>query len=79
MTFSEQEQETLLQRARQLLAAGYMRASIVDAARAEELVDLYKETGHDVAVLPGAVGAEAHGCDHCLEEPGLVTLFVRKC
>jgi hypothetical protein len=79
MISSDQEKEKLLERARQLLAAGYMRASIVDADRAEELVDLYKETGHDVAVLPGAVGAEIHGCDHCLEEPGLVTLFVRKC
>ena len=66
MTSSEQEKEKLLERARELLAAGYMRASIVDAERAEELVALYKETGHDVAVLPGAVGAETHGCDHCL-------------
>jgi hypothetical protein len=78
MISSDQAKEQLLERARQLLSAGYMRASIVDAERAEELVELYKETGHDVAVLPGAVGAETHGCDHCLEEPGLVTLFVKK-
>ncbi|MHC4218696.1 MAG: hypothetical protein ACYSU7_09610 [Planctomycetota bacterium] len=78
MTSFERETRELLERARQLAAEGYERASVVDETRADELAELYDEIGHDVVVLPGAVQGEGIDCHACLQEPGLVTLYVRK-
>jgi hypothetical protein len=78
MTSSERAGEDLRRQARRLVADGYERTSVVDATRAEELVELYEELGHEVVVLPGAIVPEDQECDGCLDEPDLVTLFVRK-
>ena len=78
MTSFEDETRELLERARQLAAEGYERASVVDETRADELAELYDEIGHDVVVLEGAVQGDPQDCHACLLEPGLVTLFVRK-
>lgn len=68
----------LLERARRLLAEGYRRASVVDAARAAELSELYEETGQEVVVVQGAVPDEGQDCQECLADPGLATLFTRR-
>ena len=78
MTSSDKTAADLLARARQLTAEGYERMSVVDAARGEELAELYEELGHEVVTLPGAVPEEGQECAECLEAPGIVTLFVRK-
>jgi hypothetical protein len=78
MTSFEDETRELLERARQLAAEGYERASVVDETRADELAELYDEIGHDVVLVRGAVQGEGVDCHACLAEPGLVTLFVRK-
>jgi hypothetical protein len=78
MICSETSREKLLQEGRRLLAAGYERASIVDEARAEELAELYREIGHEVVVLEGAIVGQGHECHACLDASGLFTLFVRK-
>ena len=78
MTSSDQSGTDLLARARQLMTDGYERMSVVDAARSEELTELYEELGHEVVTLAGAVPEEGQECAECLDAPGLVTLFVRK-
>jgi hypothetical protein len=80
MTSSDFEQQArqLLERARQLEAEGYERASVVDAMRADELAAFYDEIDHDAVVLRGAVQGEGAECHACLQEPGLFTIYVRK-
>jgi hypothetical protein len=70
--------EALRERADELTAQGYRQAVVQDKARAQELVDLYREIGYDVEVLEGAVPGDPGQCQSCLEEPGLVTLFIRE-
>jgi len=78
MTCSDATREELRERARRLIAEGYERASVVDAGRADELVEMYREIGQEVVVLSGAVPDATQECDGCLADPGLVTLFVRR-
>jgi len=78
MTSSDPPGVDLLARARELLAEGYERMSVVDAARGEELAELYRELGHEVVTLEGAVPEAGQECAECLDALGLVTLFVRK-
>ena len=78
MTSSDLNDAALLARARELIAQGYERMSVVDATRGEEFTELYEELGNEVVVLRGAVPAEGQECTECLNDPGLVTLFVRK-
>jgi len=65
-------------RARELVAQGYERMSIVDGSRARELAALYEELGHQVVVLKGAVPPDDAACDVCLLGSGLFTLYVRR-
>ncbi len=78
MTSSDEAVATLRARARELIAQGYERMSVVDGSRARELGALYEELGHEVVILKGAVPAGDAACDVCLIGPGLFTLFVRK-
>ena len=66
MTSSEHQSQDLREQARSLIGEGYERASIVDRARADELVELYRELGQEVVVLPGAVPEQGQECDTCL-------------
>ena len=68
----------LLARGRELEAQGYERASVVDAARRDELVELYAELGQDVVVVEGAVPEDEAACSTCLGGPGLVTIYVKR-
>lgn len=78
MTSSEATRQALRERARQLIAEGYERASVVDASRADELVETYREIGQDVVVVRGAIPDETQECEGCLDDPDLVTLFVKR-
>jgi len=78
MISSDEAAAALRARARELVAEGYERMSIVDGSRAKELAALYEELGHEVMVLKGGVPPGDAECDVCLIGPGLFTLFVRK-
>jgi len=78
MTSSDRPKKDLLSLAQELIAKGYERMSVVDAARGEELAELYEELGHEVVTLPGAVPEENQECAECLDASGIVTIFVKK-
>jgi hypothetical protein len=78
MISSDEAAAALRARARELVAQGYERMSIVDGPRAKELAALYEELGNQVVVLKGAVPPDDAACDVCLIGPGVFTLFVRK-
>jgi len=78
MISSDEAAAALRARARELVAQGYERMSIVDGSRARELAALYEELGQEVVVLKGAVPPDDAACDVCLVGPGLFTLYVRK-
>ncbi len=47
------------------LAVGWERRFVIETARAGDLVRLYEDTGHEVAVDPVPADALAEQCDGC--------------
>lgn len=60
-------------------AAGWIRRSTVDAARATELMGLYAQLGYDVVADPARPEEFAQGCRACrVATAGLRTIYTRR-
>jgi|GEM_PF-2890712 len=48
---------------------GWEKRAVVDNRRADELKELYEETGFEVKVVPVSVNGGGLACDSCFDDP----------
>jgi len=62
----------------ELAAGGWIRRTVTDARKAEELSQLYSEIGFEVMTRPLDDSSYADDCSGCVAGPSSVVLYTRR-